>query len=64
MEPSVAIIIWGVNRKFRFLKLENAYFGLFLIKNEKYKDGFLKEMKSLPYKSAFIFAQKCMGGKL
>ena len=65
------IIIWGVNRKFSFLgflkkkhKLKNAYFGPFLIKNEKKKDGFWKEMKSLPYKSAFIFAQKCMGTKL
>ena len=40
-------IIWGVNRKFRFLgflrknlKLKNAYFGPFLIKNEKKKDRF------------------------
>ena len=44
--------------------LKNAYFVPFLIKNEKNKDGFGQEMKSLPYKSAFIFAQKCMWGKL
>ena len=41
------IIIWGVNRKFRFLgflrknlKFKNAYFGPFLKTNEKKKDGF------------------------
>ena len=33
-------------------------------KNEKNKDGFWKEMKSLPYKSAFIFTQKCIGTKI
>ena len=46
------------------LKLENAYFGFFLIKNKNKKDGFRTEMKSLPYKSAIIFGQKNMGGKL
>ena len=65
------IIIGGVNWKFRFLcffnkklKIWNVDFWLFLVKNEKTKDGFCKKMKSLPYTSTFIFPQKCIGGKL
>ena len=41
-----------------------AIFGLFWSKMKKNKDGFWKEMKSLPYESAFIFPQKCIDGKL
>ena len=43
------------------LKLKNAHFVPFLIEIKKKKDGFWKDVKSLPYKSDFIFAQKCMG---
>ena len=41
------------------LKLKKAIVGLFWPKMKK-KNGFWKEMKSLLYKSAFIFAQKCI----
>ena len=44
--------------------LKCLFWALFDKKMKKKKDGFWKEMKSLPYKSAFIFAQKYMGGKL
>ena len=45
-------------------KWKNYYLGFKLIKNEKERNGYCNEMKSLPYKSASIFSQKCMGGKL
>ena len=58
-------IILGVNWEFRFLdffkKPKTLKCALFDQKR-KNKDGFGKEMKSLPYKSAFIFAQKCTWG--
>ena len=37
------------------LKIKTTIFGLFLSENEKNKDEFWKEMKSLPYKSARVF---------
>ena len=57
------INFWGVNWNFRFLgffliknlKLKMLIFGSFRPKMKKTNDGFWKEMKSLAYKSTFIF---------
>ena len=52
----------GVLHIFNFaLNLKPLFLGG-SAKNEKNKDEFWEEMKRLPYKSAFIFSQKCIWG--